>query len=191
MKQPNHKLVFYPPGGILLNLVIFVELFTYGLALFALAYYGNEERELFHQDSRELNRFLGTLNTLVLLTSGFLVAKGVKVFKQEKITETLKLFNWSMLLGLAFLVIKVIEYGAKLDAGFDLNYSSFFMFYWLLTGFHWIHVLVGVVILFFIRRSIRIKKEQAVLEDIEAGAAFWHMCDIIWLFLFPMLYLVL
>ncbi len=190
MSNINHKSFFYPPGGILIWIVIYLELLTYGMAIAALVYYGAEQREAFHQDSLLLNRPIATINTLLLLTGGWLVAKGIQFFKADHIQKALNYFSGAILTGVGFLILKLVEYYLKIDAGLDMNYSLFYMFYWLLTGFHWIHVLVGVVILFFIRRSISKKKNNAVLEDIEAGAAFWHLCDLIWLFLFPLLYLI-
>lgn len=187
----NHKSVFYPPGGILLWILIYVELFTYGLALFALVFYGAQERELFHSESGLLSRPIGLINTLLLLSSGYLVAKGVQFFKQNETEKTTRFFNFAMLFGFGFLVLKLIEYYLKINQGYHLDYSTFFMFYWLLTGFHWLHVLVGIIILFFVNRNIGKMKTAAKIEDIEAGATFWHMCDIIWLLLFPALYLIL
>ena len=89
--------------------------------------------------------------------------------------------------GLLFLALKTIEYYFKIEAGLTLDHNTFFTFYWLLTGFHVIHVLVGIVILGYFYFSL---KNQEI-EDIEAGAAFWHMCDLIWLLLFPVIYLIL
>lgn len=186
----NSKSILYPPGGILLWIIIYVELITFGMAFAALAYYGATERAAFHQDSLLLNKPIATINTILLLTSGFLVAQGVYFFKTQKSQKTIRLFSWAMLFGLGFLVLKGVECYGKIQAGIGMDYSSFFMFYWLLTGFHWIHVLVGLVILFFIRRTLVKKQLEASLEDLEAGVAFWHMCDLIWLILFPILYLL-
>lgn len=190
MEISNLKSFFYPPGGILLWIVIYLELITFGLAFGALAYYGSLEREAFHQDSLLLNKSIATLNTVLLLTSGFLVAKGVQFFSAKHHDKTARYFLWAVLFGVGFLVLKCVEYYLKIDAGIGMDYSSFFMYYWLLTGFHWIHVFVGVIILFVLRLIILKKKENAKLEDIEAGAAFWHLCDLIWLLLFPILYLL-
>jgi len=83
-----------------------------------------------------------------------------------------------------------VEYQQKIEHGLVLGYDTFFNFYWLLTGFHVIHVLVGMVILISIYFGLKNEKKTMKLEDIEAGAAFWHMCDLIWLLLFPVLYLI-
>lgn len=188
--EVNNKSIYYPPGGILIWIVIYLELITFGMAIMALAYYGSQERIQYHADSQLLNRTIGTINTVLLLTSGFFVAKGVHFFKNKLFQKTSNYFLWAIFFGLGFLLLKLVEYYEKLQAGLDMDYSSFYMFYWLLTGFHWIHVLVGMVILLFIRRTILKKQENASLEDVEAGASFWHMCDLIWLLLFPILYLL-
>jgi len=96
-----------------------------------------------------------------------------------------------MLGGFLFLGLKSVEYYDKLNMGLVLDYNTFFSFYWLLTGFHVIHVLVGLVILSFFYYTLKKQKTESNLEDIEAGAAFWHMCDLIWLLLFPVIYLIL
>lgn len=190
MIQENKKSFFYPPGGILIWIVIYVELITYGMAMIALAYYGSQERALFHDDSQLLNKNIGVINTAILLSGGYFAAMAVQFFKKKLTVKSSRFLLWAIYSGIAFLILKMIEYYLKIDAGIDMNYSTFFMNYWLLTGFHWIHVLVGVVILIIIRRSIIKKQEDASLEDLEAGTAFWHMCDIIWLLLFPILYLL-
>lgn len=188
--EVNSKSIYYPPGGILIWIIIYLELITFGMAIMALAYYGSQDRVQYHADSRLLNKTIAAVNTVLLLTSGFFVAKGVHCFKKNIIAKTSTYFLWAIFSGLGFLLLKWIEYYQKLEAGLDMNHSSFYMFYWLLTGFHWIHVLVGLVILLFIRRSVLKKQNEASPEDIEAGAAFWHMCDLIWLLLFPILYLL-
>lgn len=171
-------------------IVIYLELFTFGMALLAMAYYGSQEREMFHESSQLLNRGIATANTVLLLTSGFFVARGVHFFKDKKWDKTSQQFMIAMFFGLGFLLLKLVEYSQKLELGLTMDHNLFFTFYWALTAFHWIHVLVGIVILFFVRRSIIKKKNDASVEDIEAGAAFWHLCDIIWLLLFPIIYLL-
>lgn len=181
---------FYPPGGILIWIVIYVELFTFGMAIIGLTYYGAQERVVYHEQSQLLNKTFAAINTVLLLTGGYFAARAVQFFKERLFEKTARFFLWAIVSGVGFLGIKMIEYYQKWKAGYTMDYSPFFMNYWLLTGFHWLHVLVGVVILFFVRRSILKKKETASLEDIEAGTAFWHMCDLIWLLLFPILYLL-
>ena len=184
------KSIYYPPGGVLIWIVIYLELLTFGMAILALAYYGSLNREQFHTDSALLNKTIATINTILLLTSGFLVAKAVHFFKENQVQKTLQFLTGAIFSGFGFLVLKAFEYYEKIEMGLTIGKSEFFTNYWLLTGFHWIHVLVGLVILLVIRKSITKKKNNASMEDFEAGAAFWHMCDLIWLLLFPILYLL-
>jgi nitric oxide reductase NorE protein len=95
-----------------------------------------------------------------------------------------------MLFGMFFLVLKTVEYYDKIEDGLGMGYNTFFSFYWMLTLFHVVHVIVGLVILISIYFGVIKEKKSTTIEDVEAGAAFWHMCDLIWLLLFPIIYLL-
>jgi len=183
----NYKNFYYPPGGILLWIIIFLELITFGMALIALVYSANDEPQLFSESSLQLNKTIGTINTVFLLTSGFFVANAVYNFKKHHFKQATIQFKIAMFLGLLFVFLKSLEYYTKFQSGFVLGSNTFFTFYWLLTGFHLIHVVFGLVILFILNQNLKTKTN----EDVEASAAFWHMCDLIWLLLFPVLYLIL
>ena len=182
----NYKNFYYPPGGILMWIIIFIELITFGMALVALAYSSKENPQLFHESSMHLNKMIGTINTVFLLTSGFYVAQAVHNYKKNNFSKASSLFKIAMIGGLLFVLLKSIEYYFKIESGFHLDSNTFFTFYWLLTGFHIIHVIVGLVILLILNNNLSDKS----IEDVEASAAFWHMCDLIWLLLFPVLYLI-
>ena len=92
--------------------------------------------------------------------------------------------------GLLFLGLKTFEYYDKIEMGYTIGYNTFFSFYWMLTLFHVIHVVVGLIILLSLQFSIIKKKTDTSLENMESSAAFWHMCDLIWLLLFPVIYLI-
>lgn len=183
----NYKNIYYPPGGILLWIIIVLELFTFGIALIALIYYSKEDPALYHKSRLMLNASYGAINTIFLLTSGFFMATTVHYFKKQDLTKSALYLKLTIAGGVFFLVLKFIEYYTKIEAGLVLDYNNFFTFYWLLTGFHVIHVIIGLIILGFFHFSLKTQK----LEDMEAGAAFWHMCDLIWLLLFPVIYLIL
>ena len=185
------KNIYYPPGGILMWIIIFLELFTFGAALIALAYYSKENPEEYHQSRLLLNPVFGTINTIFLLTSGYFMAKVVGFYKKNERKKTNQFLVLTIVGGLLFLGLKSIEYSMKIEHGYTISYDTFFSFYWLLTLFHVIHVLVGLVILVSVYFGINKKESETKLEDVEASAAFWHMCDLIWLILFPMLYLIL
>ncbi|AMC11870.1 nitric oxide reductase [Lutibacter profundi] len=190
VQQINHKSIYYPPGGILLWILIFLELITFGAALIAMVVYGKQEPEMFHASRLHLNTTIGTINTIALITSGFFMALSVQYFKENNLKKSSLFLKLTMLGGVFFLVLKGFEYYEKIEVGLTIGYNTFFTFYWLLTLFHVIHLLVGLVILLFMQRDLNKNKTNANIEDVEASAAFWHMCDLIWLLLFPVIYLI-
>ena len=189
-EQINSKSIWYPPGGILIWIIILLELLTFGAALIAMAHYSNQEIELFHNSSLKLNTTFGMLNTLFLLTSGFFMAISVSALKKGNKSGFKKLLLLTMFFGCLFLGLKSFEYAEKLNEGISIGYNTFFTFYWMLTLFHVIHVIVGLVILTSVYFGIIKDKPSASIEDVEASAAFWHMCDLIWMMLFPVIYLL-
>ena len=185
----DHKNIYYPPGGILMWLIIFLELLTFGIALCVMVFYSKEEPEIFHNSRLQLNTTIGAINTLFLIVSGYFMALSLKSFKLQNIKKSRLFLKITMLGGLLFLGLKGFEYIDKIEAGLNVGYNTFFTFYWMLTLFHVIHVLVGLVILISIFSKLN-NKNTIKLEDFEASATFWHMCDLIWLLLFPIIYLL-
>ncbi len=186
----DHKNIYYPPGGILLWIIIFLELITFGIALIVMVYSSKEDPEVFHASRLHLNSTIGTINTIFLIVSGFFMAQSVIYLKKQNIKKSSLFLKLTMLGGLLFLVLKGFEYYTKIETGYTIGYNTFFTFYWMLTLFHVIHVLVGLVILLSVHYGINKKNSETKLEDVEASAAFWHMCDLIWLLLFPIIYLI-
>ena len=184
----DYKNIYYPPGGILIWILILLELFTFGISLIVLVFSSKENPEAYELSASHLNATYGAMNTIFLLTSGFFMATSVHQFKSNNIEKSKLFLKLTMAGGLLFLILKSIEYSQKIDLGLTLGYDTFFNFYWLLTGFHVIHIIVGLVILMSMHLSL--SKNKAAVEDVEASAAFWHMCDLIWLLLFPVLYLI-
>lgn len=188
------KSVSNPPGGLLIWIVIFLELITFGMALVAMVYYGKVEGDLFRESSSHLNKTYGAINTVFLLCSGYFMAISVKYLKINNNKKAATYLLFTMLFGLLFIGLKSVEYSQKIEQGFVLDTNTFFTFYWLLTAFHVIHVIVGLVILsyFYIQFLWSKDKNSSSIshDDYEAGAAFWHMCDLIWLLLFPIIYLL-
>ncbi len=186
----NYKNVYYPPGGILMWIIIFLELFTFGIALIAMVYSSKQEPELFHESKLYLNTTIGAINTIFLIVSGFFIAVSIHYLKQQKLNKSKLFLKLTMLGGLLFLALKSFEYYDKIEAGFGIGFNSFFTYYWMLTIFHVVHVIVGLVILGSVYIGLSKANSTTKLEDVEASAAFWHMCDLIWLLLFPIIYLL-
>ena len=185
------KNIYYPPGGILIWIIVFIELITFLIALSAFVVQRNASIDAFQESQQLLNRNFGLINTVFLLTAGFFMAESVRKLKGGDNRSSHRMVQLAILFGVGFLVMKCIEYYQKISMGIGLEYSDFYMYYWLLTGFHFIHVLVGVgtlaILSYYIRSGFY---DEINMEDVETGAVFWHMCDLIWLILFPILYLL-
>jgi nitric oxide reductase NorE protein len=186
----DYKNVFYPPGGILMWIIIYLEMVTFGIALVFMALNARAEPEVFHQSRLLLNTTYGAINTIFLLSSGWCMAQSVHFLKAKNFAKSKLFMRLTLLGGLLFLGLKAVEYADKMKAGLTIGYNSFFSYYWMLTLFHVIHVVVGIIILLVLGRNLSKKPQTLKIADYESGAAFWHMCDLIWLLLFPIIYLL-
>jgi len=192
MEKPiDHKNFYYPPGGILIWIIIGLELITFMGGLVAFAVYRSNNIELVQESQHHLSALIGTINTMILITGGFFMAIGIKKIKKGLNDEASKMILFAMLTGLMFLALKGYEYYDKIVDGIGLSTNTFFTFYWLITGFHFIHVTVAVLILLALYISIkRNKYSKDDFFDVETGGAFWHLCDLIWILVFPIFYLL-
>ncbi|MFW6346370.1 MAG: cytochrome c oxidase subunit 3 [Halomonas sp.] len=171
------------PGNPLMWVLILSELLVF-MAFFAL--YAAERATqvaLFDASQRELDPLMGGLNTLVLLTSGLCVALAVEASAAAHTRRARRWLAAAMGLGVLFGVIKVVEYVSKFGAGITPETNTFFGFYYGLTAFHFAHVLFGLALLALVTW-------RTSLENVETAAAFWHMVDLIWILLYPLLYLL-
>ena len=188
----------YPPGDFGVWIIIYVELLTFGLFFIGYAFSRRANIEMFNTSQLMLNQTSGFINTLILITSSYFVAKGVHIMQtmtQENVAEANKKASiWlllAMVCGVAFLFIKGSEFAHIFGEGITLSTNKFFMFYLLLTMFHFMHVGLGTVILFNIRQ--RTKTSGYTPDDtrgFESGASYWHMVDLLWSVLFPLVYII-
>lgn len=150
-----------------------------------------ENPALFAQSREALSPGFGLLNTLVLLTSSLFVALGVQALRTGNRPAAIRMFVWARTLGLIFVGIKIYEYSTKFSIGLTPMKNEFFMYYYAITGLHLAHVLIGLAVLTSIIRTIRLPAPQShEIRFAEVGAIFWHMVDLLWIVLFPLLYLV-
>ncbi|WP_338597071.1 cytochrome c oxidase subunit 3 [Saccharopolyspora sp. SCSIO 74807] len=148
------------------------------------------EPALFESARRTLNFSLAGADTLLLITSSWLVALAVRAAKLGVSAGTPRLLFGGALTGLLFAISKSVEYGEKFSAGITPATNGFFMWYFALTGIHLLHVLVGTALLGYVwtrtRRAVFLPRDSTVLECV---ASFWHLVDLLWIVLFPLLYL--
>lgn len=191
MTNNTEERIYYPPGGILIWMILSVEFLTFIPALVAFFAYYHDAPSEFAASAAHLDLTIGTINTCVLILGGWFVAQGLAALRENRSELSQRLFALGGLSGLLFLGLKGFEYGQKYSAGFDLAYNDFFTMYWLITGFHFLHVLVGTVLLGYTVRSIsRGRYSSAEHDDVETIGVFWHMCDLIWILVFPALYIL-
>ncbi len=170
------------PGELMIWVLIVSELLVFGAGLLVFLALRAQNPELFANSQDTLNRTLGAINTIVLVTSGYLAAMASR-YAGVSTGKTRLYLGGAALLGILFLWIKSLEYIAKSQHGISIETNDFFMFYYLLTGFHAMHVIAGIVIF-----ALLIWKPGKAA--VEAGASFWHMVDLVWVLLFPVIYLL-
>jgi cytochrome c oxidase subunit 3 len=183
-------------------LFILSEILIFGGLFLLYAMYRAKHPADFHAASMELSRFDGTLNTIVLLTSSLTAA--LAVFSTQELNKprrTAWLLAATIACGLAFLVVKAFEWGAKFEHGLYPRAAVldarphgeilYFGLYFTMTGLHALHVIIGMVILTVVLSwVIRGKVTQQRSAILENGVLYWHLVDVIWIFLFPLFYLI-
>lgn len=181
----------HTPGEPGIWLLVFGDMVIYGLMFLIFAFAYQQQPDVFSASQQLLSQGFGVFNTLILLTSSWFVVNGVRAARAELGAAAARWFMLALLCGAAFVVNKVIEYGLKIQSGAVLTSNDFFMYYYLITGFHLLHVLIGMVVLFCMWRAAR--RPGVVGKDIifmESGATFWHLVDLLWIAIFPLIYLL-
>lgn len=147
------------------------------------------ERNVFLESQGHLSQNIGLINTLVMLTSSWFVARAVRASRAGDHSRAMKLTTSGILCGALFILIKVYEWSTEINRGFTLPKNDFFMFYFMLTGVHLLHVVMGLIILGIVLRELR-NPALRRMSLVESGATFWHMVDMLWIILFALLYVM-
>ncbi|SFV57958.1 Nitric oxide reductase activation protein NorE [hydrothermal vent metagenome] len=189
-EKPKH-----PAGDFAVWIIIYIELLTFGLFFIGYIYSRRGDIELFNASQLLLDQRAGFINTILLLTSSYFVVKAINIIKTINTQEAFnRASNWllgAIGLGGLFLILKMTEFIGKYHEGINLSTNSFFMFYFLLTMFHFMHVVLGMIILFNLYQKTKIggyTKEEHI--GLESGASYWHMVDLLWIVLFPLIYII-
>lgn len=174
-------------GGLLVGYIIFHQLYP----------------EMFAEGATHLDWRLGATNTVVLLASSFTMAAAIYYAQTNQRKKSINMLLITLACAFAFLVIKYFEYSHKIHLGLTPgelfsfkegtaeNLGLYFSFYFLLTGLHGSHVIIGMGLITWI--LIRTKKGEFSEEfytPVECVGLFWHLVDLVWIYLFPLLYLV-
>jgi len=200
-------------------LFLLTEIMFFGGMFFAYLLYRNWYNPAFVAGSNQLSIPLGTANTAILISSGFFMALAVWAAEVRKKSLLVIFLVLTTLFGLAFLGVKYFEYKEKFElhhipgASFDVSQfinphayglkeeplapdmaqktQVFFFLYFAMTGMHALHMIIGIVLLFWLMwRANRGEFTAGYVAPIENFALYWHFVDIVWIFLFPLLYLI-
>jgi cytochrome c oxidase subunit 3 len=182
-------------------LFIFTEILLFGGLFIVYAVYRYENQAAFHLAGEELNVIMGTINTVVLLVSSMTIAMAITAMQRGNKKMAIALLYITLLLALIFMVNKYFEWGAKFEHGIFPNSEYllslsrgdilFFGLYFTMTGLHAFHIVVGAVFIGFV--IYYIKKDRLHKENwqlLENAGLYWHLVDLIWIFLFPLFYLI-
>jgi len=153
-----------------------------------------DQPDVFHAGQQTLHPWLGIANTLLLLTGSILVVYGVRAIRAATGAAG-GFFAGALVCGLGFAAVKAVEYTLLVREGHTAGTDDFYMYYFVFTGIHLAHLAIGLVFLaFLIRVGLRSPAGElpssARVRLVECGGCYWHMVDLLWLVLFPLLYLV-
>jgi cytochrome c oxidase subunit III len=183
-------------------LFLFTELLLFGGLFILYSVYLARYPHEFTAAGRELNVVFGATNTVVLLTSSLFAAMAVTSIKRGEKKTTLALLAGTLACAATFMVIKYFEWTAKFHHGIypgspkllagAPGESVFFSLYYITTGLHGVHVLIGGALLAWIGAKVRSGKLHAGDNvTLENGTLYWHLVDLVWIFIFPLYYLIL
>jgi cytochrome c oxidase subunit 3 len=183
-------------------LFLYTEIMLFGGLFVLYAAYFSRYTADFVQTGRELDLGFGAGNTLILLVSSFAVAAAITAVRRGKPGTSVRFLLLALVLGGVFLFDKYLEWGHKIDLGIypgspDLEGSPdgrvlFFSLYYVITGLHGVHIVIGMTLLALSAVMVqkgRITTHRYVL--LENSALYWHLVDLIWIFIFPLFYLIL
>lgn len=182
-------------------LFLFTELLLFGGMFILYSVYRYNNPDAFHLAAKELNTIIGTFNTAILLTSSLTMALSITAIQRNNKSLSIFFQLITVVLALGFMVNKYFEWSAKFHHGIYPGSNEllsktagevlFFGLYYVMTGLHGIHVLIGIgLILFMTYYTVKDIITKDNYMKLESAGLYWHLVDIIWIFLFPLFYLI-
>jgi cytochrome c oxidase subunit III len=182
-------------------LFLFTEVLLFGGMFLVYAVYRYKYPDQFHLAAMELNTGIGTLNTIILLTSSLTVAISIAAIQKGNRFLSLIMLSTTLIFAAMFMVNKYFEWSAKFEHGLypgskvllarPNGQILFFGLYYVMTGLHGLHILIGMIVLaFMLVFMIRNKITPDDYIKLENSGLYWHLVDLIWIFLFPLFYLI-
>ncbi len=179
------------PGEAGLWIFILGDMTLFGVMFVVLMWENRAARTVFHQSALELHRSIGVVNTLVLLLSSFLVVAATWAHRRDDHARSTRLIFGALGCALVFASLKAVEYSQGLAAGHTPATNLFFTFYYVLTGIHLLHVVIGAGLLGAWASALQRRRPwDAGRRLFEGIAVYWHMVDLLWIAIFTLVYLV-
>lgn len=167
------------------------EILLFGGLFATYAIFRAKYPEMFHLDHLKLDWELGALNTIILIGSSMTMAIGVTASKKGNNKLLIIMLAITIICGLVFGFNKYLEYTAKFAHHIYPDTSIFFSLYFMMTGLHMLHVFIGLIVLLIIMiLAIKGRYSASYNTHVEVGGLYWHLIDLIWIYLFPLLYLI-
>ena len=204
MSQVIHHDEHYDPEASKVGmwLFIFTELLLFGGLFIVYSIYRYLNPDAFHLAGEELNVTIGFINTAVLLVSSMTIAMSTTALQRGQKNTAIVLIEITLMLALIFLINKYFEWGVKFGHGIfpGSEYMKqnmgdgeilFFGLYFIMTGLHALHIIVGMIVIGFALAGVqkgKVNANRAAL--LENAGLYWHLVDLIWIFLFPLFYLI-
>ena len=191
--EANNKthLVNRLPGDLAMWFFILAELTVFAILFIGFAVSEQLNPIIFTEGKAQLHQISGLINTLTLITSSYFVALALTKMHQGDGKQATKLLIVGKLVACIYIGVKIWEYLSLFEQGIDIETNTFFTLYFMITFFHLMHVLLGMVILIFV--AIKASKNEYNASNIsgfESGASYWHMVDMLWIILFPLIYVI-
>jgi nitric oxide reductase NorE protein len=180
-----------PPGSEGLWTFVFMDMVIFLLLFVTFMGERISHVALYSASQLRLNEFFGLANALILLTSSWMVVEAVGAARSAASAKVARYLGFALLLGALFVVNKVVEYTLKVRAGLSPATNSFFSYYYFITFIHLLHVMAGMgFIAYFRKRAVMQAGSSEFQISLENVGLFWHFVDVLWIFIFPMLYLM-
>ncbi len=179
------------PGTDGLWTFVFIDMVIFLLIFFTFMGERLHHFALYTESQHQLNEIFGLANTIILLTSSWAVVEALHAARRKLPSKVSFYLGLAVILGGVFSINKLIEYSLKFDAGITPVTNPFFSFYFFITIVHFLHVLAGMIFLFAFRKDANAcTSSDKYVIGLENVGLFWHYVDVLWIFIFPLLYLV-
>lgn len=178
------------PGEVGIWIFVLLDLSVFAVFFLVIAVYRVSDPSDFFRGHESLDKRLAVINTIVLVTGSLSVVRAIQTMRSDpsRNTRAARFLYLAVVCGVVFACVKVVEYVHIFGSGVTIDTSSFFLCYIGFTMIHLVHVLIGMTVLGVVGR--RVGQGRASIPTVESAGLYWHMVDLLWLILFPLLYLI-